>query len=68
MLEVDNIDTFYGASQVLFAMRLDIRAAEVVTLMGRNGMGKTTTVRSIMGLTPAAKGSICFEGADITAA
>ncbi len=67
MLEVDNIDTFYGASQVLFAMRLDIRAAEVVTLMGRNGMGKTTTVRSIMGLTPAAKGSICFEGADITA-
>jgi branched-chain amino acid transport system ATP-binding protein len=66
MLEVDGIDTFYGRSQVLFGMHLKINAGEVVTLLGRNGMGKTTTVRSIMGLTPVAKGSVRFEGAAIT--
>ncbi|MEL3892709.1 ABC transporter ATP-binding protein [Ferrovibrio sp. MS7] len=65
MLEVDGIDTFYGRSQVLFGMRLAIKAGEVVTLMGRNGMGKTTTIRSIMGLTPPAEGRIAFRGAEI---
>jgi len=65
MLEVAAIETFYGQSQVLFEMALKVEAGEVVTLMGRNGMGKTTTVRSIMGLTPARSGSITFEGADI---
>jgi branched-chain amino acid transport system ATP-binding protein len=65
MLEVAAIETFYGQSQVLFEMGLKVEAGEVVTLMGRNGMGKTTTVRSIMGLTPARSGSITFEGADI---
>ncbi len=65
MLEVAAIETFYGQSQVLFGMELNVEAGEVVTLMGRNGMGKTTTVRSIMGLTPAASGSITFEGTDI---
>ncbi len=67
LLEVDGINTFYGRSQVLFGMHLAIKAGEVVTLMGRNGMGKTTTIRSIMGLTPAASGSIRFRASDIRA-
>ena len=65
MLEVADIETAYGLSQVLFGMSLSIAAGEMVTLMGRNGMGKTTTVRSIMGLTPARAGSIRFAGEDI---
>ena len=67
MLSVAGVDTFYGQSQVLFGMSLEVGAGEVVTLMGRNGMGKTTTVRSILGLTPASAGAIRFEGHDITA-
>jgi branched-chain amino acid transport system ATP-binding protein len=62
LLEVENLETAYGASQVLFGVDLAIRAGEVATLLGRNGMGKTTTVRSIMGLTPAKSGSIRFLG------
>jgi branched-chain amino acid transport system ATP-binding protein len=62
LLEVENLETAYGASQVLFGVDLAIRAGEVATLLGRNGMGKTTTVRSIMGLTPAKGGSIRFLG------
>jgi branched-chain amino acid transport system ATP-binding protein len=65
LLAVDRIQTRYGLSQVLFGMSLAISAGEMVTLMGRNGMGKTTTVRSIMGLTPAMAGSIRFEGREI---
>jgi branched-chain amino acid transport system ATP-binding protein len=65
MLEVEGIETFYDASQILFGVDLRIEAGEVVTLMGRNGMGKTTTVRSIMGLAPPRGGSIRFEGAEI---
>ncbi|SLN77422.1 ABC transporter ATP-binding protein [Oceanibacterium hippocampi] len=65
MLEVDRIDTFYGQSQALFGMSLSVGAAEVVTLMGRNGMGKTTTVRSIMGLTRVRAGEIRFNGVRI---
>ncbi len=65
LLTVDAIDTFYGRSQVLFGMSLAIKAGEVVTLMGRNGMGKTTTIRSIMGLTPASRGHIRFRNAEI---
>jgi branched-chain amino acid transport system ATP-binding protein len=65
MLEVSGIETAYGLSQVLFGMSLTIAPGEMVTLMGRNGMGKTTTVRSIMGLTPARSGSIRFAGEDI---
>ena len=65
MLVVDAIDTAYGASQVLFGMSLEVGTGEVVTLMGRNGMGKTTTVRSIMGLTPPRRGRILFDGAPI---
>ncbi len=65
MLEVQDLETAYGASQVLFGMAFEIRAGEAVTLMGRNGMGKTTTIRSIMGLTPARAGSIRFEGREL---
>jgi branched-chain amino acid transport system ATP-binding protein len=65
LLEVANIETSYGLSRVLFGISLAIAPGEMVTLMGRNGMGKTTTVRSIMGLTPAAAGTIRFEGTEI---
>jgi branched-chain amino acid transport system ATP-binding protein len=65
LLEIDHVDTCYGLSQVLFGVSLAIGAGEMVTLMGRNGMGKTTTVRSIMGLTPAMAGAIRFDGTDI---
>lgn len=65
LLEAEGIETFYGRSQALFGMCLSVRAGEVVTLMGRNGMGKTTTVRSIMGLKRAAAGSIRVEGHEL---
>jgi branched-chain amino acid transport system ATP-binding protein len=65
LLELDNIETCYGLSQVLFGMSLKVAKGEVVTLLGRNGMGKTTTVRSIMGLTPARAGSIRFAGQEM---
>jgi branched-chain amino acid transport system ATP-binding protein len=65
LLEVSNIETCYGLSQVLFGLSLAVAPGEMVTLMGRNGMGKTTTVRSVMGLTPAMAGSIRFDGAEI---
>ena len=65
MLELENVSTAYGQSQVLFGMTLSVGAGEMVTLMGRNGMGKTTTVRSIMGLTQAHSGSIRFENQEI---
>src|SRR5882672_3220020 len=65
LLAVERIETRYGLSQVLFGLSLAIAPGEMVTLMGRNGMGKTTTVRSIMGLTPAMSGSIRFGGEEI---
>ncbi len=65
LLTVENIETYYGLSQALFGISLAIAPGEVVTLMGRNGMGKTTTVRSIMGLTQAKAGSVRFNGQEI---
>jgi len=65
MLEVDRIEAFYGKSQALFGVSLSLREGEVVALLGRNGMGKTTTIRSIMGLTPACGGAIRFHGRSI---
>ena len=65
LLDVDGIETCYGLSQVLFGLSLAIRPGEMVSLMGRNGMGKTTTIRSIMGLTPARAGAIRFAGAEV---
>ena len=65
LLEISDVETCYGLSQVLFGMSLAIARGEMVRLMGRNGMGKTTTVRSIMGLTRAMAGSIRFDGREI---
>jgi branched-chain amino acid transport system ATP-binding protein len=62
LLEVEALATAYGASQVLFGIDLAVGAGEVATLLGRNGMGKTTTVRSILGLTRAKSGAIRFRG------
>ncbi len=56
LLELSEVETRYGLSQVLFGVSLTVGRGEVITLMGRNGMGKTTTVRSIMGLTRAQAG------------
>ena len=62
MLRVRELTGFYGASQALFGMELSVDAGEVVTLMGRNGMGKTTTVHAIMGVLPSRHGVIEFDG------
>jgi len=62
MLRVRDLEAFYGASQALFGMELSVDAGEVVTLMGRNGMGKTTTVHSIMGLLGTRRGTVEFDG------
>src|SRR5438309_6227911 len=64
LLELDGIETCYGLSQVLFGMSLQVRSGEMVAMMGRNGMGKTTTIRSILGLTPARAGAIRFAGVE----
>lgn len=68
MLELDAIHTFYGRSHILQGVSLEVRRGEMVTLLGRNGVGKTTTLRSIMGLTPAREGRVRFDGRDITRA
>jgi branched-chain amino acid transport system ATP-binding protein len=68
MLKVENLQAAYGASQVLFGIDIEVGAGEVVTLMGRNGMGKTTTISSIMGIMPKRGGRVTFAGEDITAA
>jgi branched-chain amino acid transport system ATP-binding protein len=65
MLKVEALDTAYGTSQVLFGMNFEVAAGEVVTLLGRNGMGKTTTVRTVMGLLAPRAGRIAFEGRPI---
>ena len=66
ILEVANIDTSYGETQVLFGVSLTIAANETFALLGPNGAGKTTIIRSILGLTPPARGAIRLNGADIT--
>ncbi len=67
MLTLDAVDTFYGPSQALFGMELSVGEGEVVTLMGRNGMGKTTTIHTIMGIVLAASGRIRLDGTEIQA-
>ena len=67
MLKVDAIDTFYGQSQALSSVSLEIGESEVVTLLGRNGMGKSTTIKSIMGLVPPKTGRIRFRNQEIHA-
>jgi branched-chain amino acid transport system ATP-binding protein len=68
MLRLENIETFYGETQALFGASLEVRAGEVVALLGPNGAGKTTTLRSILNLSEVKKGSIQFDGKDITRA
>jgi len=65
MLEINDIHTWYGDSYVLQGVDMEVRDATVVALLGRNGMGKTTTIRSIIGLTPPRKGSITFNGTEL---
>jgi branched-chain amino acid transport system ATP-binding protein len=65
LLQVEGINTAYGASQVLFGLTLEVRAGEVVTLIGRNGMGKTTTVKTIMGLLKPSAGRVVMDGAPL---
>ncbi|UCE54120.1 MAG: ABC transporter ATP-binding protein [Desulfobacterales bacterium] len=66
LLEVENIYTSYGLSRVLFGISLNVNEGEVVALLGRNGVGKTTTLRSIMGLTPPHIGSVKWIGKEIS--
>lgn len=65
LLQVDNIDSYYGLSHILFGISLDVNEGECVCLMGRNGAGKTTTFRSIMGITSPKTGRVLFEGEEI---
>lgn len=65
MLKVEQIETFYGSSQALFGVSLEVHAGEVVTLLGRNGMGKSTTIKAIMGLTTVTRGRITFNDVEI---
>lgn len=66
MLEVDAIDTYYGDSHVLKGLSLQIRKGETVALLGRNGVGKTTTLKSIVGWVPPKRGKITFDGSNVT--
>jgi branched-chain amino acid transport system ATP-binding protein len=68
MLEIQAIETYYGETQALFGVSLEVRQGEAVALLGPNGAGKTTVLRSILGLTPARRGAIRFTGKDITRA
>src|SRR4030067_882045 len=65
ILNIDQINTFYGQSHVLQGVSLSIQKGEVVCLLGRNGVGKTTTLRSIIGLTPPRSGRILLKGIDV---
>ena len=66
MLQIRNLNAWYGESHVLHGMDLDVNEGEVVTLLGRNGAGKTTTMKSIMGLVPRREGSISYRGQEMT--
>jgi branched-chain amino acid transport system ATP-binding protein len=66
MLSVQRANTFYGETQALFNVSLEVGPGEVVALLGPNGAGKTTTLRTILGLTPARTGSVSFDGEDVT--
>ncbi|MCP5083563.1 MAG: ABC transporter ATP-binding protein [Alphaproteobacteria bacterium] len=68
MLKVAGLESAYGVSQVLFGIELEVNAGEVVTVLGRNGMGKTTTINSIMGIVTPRAGSVHFDGKEIAGA
>jgi len=67
MLAVDDVHTYYGESHVLHGVSLDVAPGEVVAILGRNGMGKTTLIRSVVGFSPPRRGRVSFKGADVTA-
>lgn len=66
MLKVEGINTYYGDSHILFDLSMEVPEGKIISMLGRNGMGKTTICRSIMGLTPPASGSITFKGQEIS--
>jgi branched-chain amino acid transport system ATP-binding protein len=66
LLELDGVHTAYGLSRVLFGISLEVKEGECVCLLGRNGVGKTTTMRSVMGLTPPTAGRVRFKSRDVT--
>ncbi|HLN39037.1 MAG TPA: ATP-binding cassette domain-containing protein, partial [Xanthobacteraceae bacterium] len=66
LLAVDNLEAWYGESHVLHGVTFDVQAGEVVTLLGRNGVGKTTTLKAIMGIVENRTGSVRFEGRELT--
>ena len=66
VLQVRNLEAWYGESHILHGVNFDVGAGEVVTLLGRNGAGKTTTLKSVMGIIGRRRGSVVFEGRDIT--
>ena len=66
ILDVRDLHTFYGTSHILFGVSLEVNEGETVCLLGRNGAGKSTTLRSIMGLTPPASGSVKYNGVELT--
>lgn len=66
LLKVDCIDTYYGQSQALHGVSFGVQEGEILALLGRNGAGKSTTLRSIMGFSPIAKGAVVFDGKDIS--
>jgi branched-chain amino acid transport system ATP-binding protein len=66
MVKVDRIHTFYGLSHILFGVSLDVPTGEIVCLLGRNGAGKSTIIKSIMGLVPPREGKIIYKGSDVT--
>jgi branched-chain amino acid transport system ATP-binding protein len=66
VLSVDSIDVFYGASQILFGVGLDVHQGQTVALLGRNGAGKSTTMKAIAGLEPPRRGQVVFRGQDVT--
>ena len=66
MLKTDEIHTFYGLSHILFGVSLEVSAGEIVCLLGRNGAGKSTIIKSIMGLVPPREGKIIYKGSDVT--
>jgi urea transport system ATP-binding protein len=66
MLSVNNLDAGYGRARVLFGVSLEVEPAQLVCVMGRNGVGKTTLLNTVMGVLPATAGSVTFEGHDVT--
>ena len=67
MLTIRDMDTFYGRAQVLFGVNLEVARGQVVALLGRNGVGKSTTLKSIIGLVPPAAGAVTFDGRSVVA-